>query len=75
MIGYSVELTRANSAANARNLGVKLGRVCISKKYPVSKAAKACGVSRATIYSWFKGEVHPKASYEHPILALIQALK
>ena len=57
--GYSQSLVRANKAASVRHLGVALGRVCIGNGVGVSEVAEIFGVSRMTIYNWFKGTTHP----------------
>lgn len=62
--GYSQNLVLANKAADAKNLGVALGRVCIARGISVSRVAEVFGVSRMSVYSWFKGVSHP-----HPLLA------
>lgn len=61
--GYSQSLVRANKTASARSLGVALGRVCIAKGVSVISVAKMFGVSRMSVYNWFKGESVP-----HPVL-------
>lgn len=56
--GYSFRLVKANQAAQAadpENIGVKLGRYCITNDIPVSIIAAKLGVTRMTIYNWFTG--------------------
>lgn len=62
--GYSQNLVAANKQADSKSLGVALGRVCVARGIPVSVVAEAFGVSRMTVYNWFKGVTHP-----HPALA------
>lgn len=62
--GYSQSLAYANKKASAKSLGVALGRLCIAQGISVSAVANAFGVSRMTIYNWFKGDSRP-----HPALA------
>lgn len=62
--GYSQSLAYANKKASAKSLGVALGRVCIAKGVSVTYVADRFGVSRMTVYNWFKGDTHP-----HPSLA------
>lgn len=57
--GYSQGLIAANKNGNARSLGVALGRVCIARGVPVSVVAANFGVSRMTVYNWFKGTTVP----------------
>ena len=60
--GYSVRLFKDNAAANPALLGVQLGRMCIERDISVQAVAAALGVSRQTIYNWFRGDYspHPK---------------
>jgi predicted transcriptional regulator len=53
--GYSVSTMNRNAAADARSLGVRLGRLCISSNVPVGKVATQLRVSRQTVYNWFFG--------------------
>lgn len=58
--GYSQSLAYANKKASAKSPGVALGRVCIAKGISVMDVAEYFGVSRMTIYNWFKGDVIPR---------------
>jgi len=58
--GYSSRIVRANEQASTENLGVALGRLCIAKEIPVSDVSTYFGVSRMTIYKWFKGLEIPR---------------
>lgn len=57
--GYSTHIVQKNNEADPEHIGVRLGRVCISRKVPVSKLAEGFGVSRQTIYNWFCGDTIP----------------
>lgn len=57
--GYTLLTVEANKRANARNIGVALGRACIKAGVSVSQVAKHFGVSRMTVYSWFRGAFNP----------------
>lgn len=59
--GYSQSLVQANKAASARLLGVALGRHCIKRGISVMDIAEKFGVSRATVYLWFKGTSIPRS--------------
>ena len=54
-IGYSQQLISDNKAADKRKIGVLLGRVCIKHKVSVADVAAYFGVSRQTVYNWFRG--------------------
>ena len=57
--GYSFELVDANRKARRSHLGVALGRACIRAKVPVIAVADRFGVSRQSVYNWFKGVTNP----------------
>ena len=59
--GYSQSLVYANKKASIKSLGVALGRACIRKNISVSTVADYFGVSRMTVYNWFKGDTVPDA--------------
>lgn len=73
--GYSQGLVQANKTASAKHLGVALGRLCIAKKIPVVLVAKAFGVSRMTVYNWFKGATEPLPLLHQPIRSYIETHK
>lgn len=61
--GYSQSLVLANKQASPKSLGVALGKLCISKDISVADVAGYFGVSRMTVYNWFKGVSAP-----HPLM-------
>jgi transcriptional regulator with XRE-family HTH domain len=73
--GYSSVLIYKNKVASKSSLGVSLGRICIAKNVPVIQVAASLGVSRATIYNWFKGYSVPYQSQNLAIKLYIEALK
>lgn len=73
--GYSQSLARANKSASIKSLGVALGRVCIDRGISVSDVAGYFGVSRMTIYNWFKGEASPTPAMHARIEKYIASLK
>lgn len=74
-VGYSVHVTTMNSKANQRNLGVRLGKVCIKHNVPVEVVAKCLGVTRPTVYNWFCGVSAPQAASTALIEAYITNLE
>jgi transposase-like protein len=70
--GYATRIVRANSEADAKRPGVKLGRFCIQNEYSVREVAEHFGVSRMTIYKWFAGEWNPRKSHVESIERLLQ---
>lgn len=75
MSGYSLNLMGANKAADAKNLGVALGRVCIKADVSVSQVAAKFDVSRQTVYNWFEGHYAPNQRIIEAIKAYIDDLK
>lgn len=55
-IGYSRRFVEEVAQADADKLGVRLGVECILADVPVAHIAKKLGVSRVTVYSWFRGK-------------------
>jgi predicted transcriptional regulator len=74
MRSYTIELKRNIDEADGSLLGVQLGKLCLENNIPVSKIASAFGVSRMTVYTWFKGEVKPRASKAAKIQEFIDKL-
>ena len=73
--GYSQSLVYANKKASVKSLGVALGRVCIAKNISVSAVAEHFGVSRMTVYNWFKGDSTPDLTMHTPIERYIASRK
>lgn len=73
--GYSQSLVQANKDASIKSLGVALGRVCIASGVGVSEVAKKFGVSRMTVYNWFKGTTRPARVMQQAIQRYIESHK
>ena len=73
--GYSARIVQANKAASATHPGVKLGRLCIAREIPVSDVAEFFGVTRMTIYKWFKGVEQPRKQHIEKIEETIAKFK
>jgi hypothetical protein len=73
--GYSQSLVAANKKANAKSLGVALGRLCIKHGIPVTEVAKELEVSRMAVYNWFLGTHSPTSSLKSRVLAYVDSLK
>lgn len=54
--GYSTLFVQEVEAADQTLLGVQLARVCIRLQIPVREVADKFGVTRVTVYSWFRGK-------------------
>lgn len=55
-IGYSRRLVDEVSQADPEKLGVRLGIRCVLLDVSVMHVAEHLGVSRVTVYSWFRGK-------------------
>jgi len=42
---------------NEKRTGVQFGKLCVKANLPPSMIADALGVSRMSVYNWFKGKV------------------
>jgi DNA-binding transcriptional regulator YiaG len=58
-VGYSRKLVDDNRRAPSKALGVRLGRLCIKNDVPAAVVANRLGVSRQTVYNWFRGTSNP----------------
>lgn len=52
---YSKDFIDAVNADMSDSAGVYLAKVCVEAKLPAAFVAKTLGVSRMTLYSWFRG--------------------
>lgn len=73
MRGYSQIVIEANQNA-APSLGVELGKLCISLKYPAQLVAKELKISRQTVYDWFSGKTNPAKDRIDLVTGLINRL-
>jgi hypothetical protein len=48
-----------NRKADSKNVGVQLGRFCISREIPVTDVMEFFGVTKQTVYNWFAGKYEP----------------
>jgi transcriptional regulator with XRE-family HTH domain len=72
--GYSLRLRDLNRRASGKLLGVQLGRVCIKHDVPASVVAGQMGVSRQTVYNWFRGTSNPSPNLTGRIERYIASL-
>jgi DNA-binding transcriptional regulator YiaG len=73
--GYSVITINEIRSANSQLLGVQLGLVCLKNDLPVTDVAEFFGVSRMTVYNWFKGRVVVSGKHAERMTKLIEKLK
>ena len=73
--GYSSRIVKTNKEADTTNPGVVLGRLCIAQEIPVASVAEFFGVSRMTIYKWFKGVEKPRKKQLEKIEGVLKQFK
>jgi len=73
--GYASRFAKAVNSADIRKIGVQLGNLCIERDIPAVDVAEFFGVTRATIYNWFKGTTNVPPAYQEAVQqALIKML-
>ena len=53
---YSQEFLIDMFKADPNNLGIALARACVNANLPAKYVAVALGVTRMTVYGWFRGK-------------------
>lgn len=53
---YSQEFLIEMYKADPTNLGIALARACVSANLPAKYVARVLGVTRMTVYGWFRGK-------------------
>ncbi len=72
--GYSSRFIKTVNMADTGKLGVQLGNLCIEHDMPAQDVAEHFGVTRATIYNWFKGVTNVPPSHQEQVAEAIRAL-
>jgi len=72
--GYSTLTVQEIEDANQNLLGVKLGKICVNKDIPVTDVAEFFGVSRVTVYAWFRGKTVVSGKHADKMQKLINKL-
>lgn len=72
--GYTTKFITAVNDADQSKLGVQLGQLCIKKDIPVAHVAEFLGVTRMTVYHWFKGETNVLKAHKEKIDKLVAKL-
>lgn len=71
---YTEQFLKVLYAADTQQVGVQLGRLCVESNIPATYVAAALGVSRVTVYSWYRGsDIRMKKRRE--VEAMIRLLK
>jgi predicted transcriptional regulator len=55
-------------------LGVRLAKLCVDKNIPVSDVAEFFGVSRVSVYAWFRGQVEVSDKHAAKVQDLLDKL-
>jgi hypothetical protein len=53
---YSEQYLLSLNGLNEKRLGVQLGKLCVKANLPPKLIANALGVSRMSVYGWFRGK-------------------
>jgi len=72
--GYSTLMLQEINDANQTLLGVKLGRICVERDIPVTDVSEFFGVSRVTVYAWFRGKAVVSGKHADKMQKLIAKL-
>lgn len=72
--GYSSRFAKDVNSADTSKIGVQLGNLCIDSDIPAVDVAEHFGVSRATIYNWFKGLTNVPPSHQVEVALAVKKL-
>lgn len=61
---YSEKFVLNLHHADEDKVGVQLAKLCVQANLPTTHVAKAFGVSRMSIHSWFRGQYVREKNYE-----------
>lgn len=73
MLGYSVKVAESIKRADEGSLVGRLGRECLARDIPVSRAAAELGCSRQTVYNWLLGVTKPLPHHAAAILMWLES--
>lgn len=71
---YSGKITYIVNNADPTKLGIRLAKACIAKNIPVTDVAEFFGVSRQSVYMWFKGKCNPRKEIAERVESLVEKL-
>lgn len=71
--GYSSTLVRIVNAADPTSPVTKFAKHCIANDIPATQVAEYFGVTKATVYFWFKGEYAPRERHVARMLRILAA--
>jgi transcriptional regulator with XRE-family HTH domain len=73
-IGYSRRIVAEIEQADTEKVGVRLAMICLVKDVPVKYVAERLGVSRVTVYTWFRGKTNVPERLNAKVQKLINKL-
>lgn len=73
--GYTEAFVDEVRAAAQDKVGVKLALICIERDIPVVDVAEFLGLTRTTIYSWFRGRTNVPTKHFDKVQELVDKLK
>lgn len=73
--GYLSSFVEEVNKANRKKLGVQLAKRCIANDIPVIDVADYFGVTRMTIYSWFRGKTNVPERKREKVQSLLDKLR
>lgn len=72
--GYTIKFRQMIRDADQTKIGVQLAQVCIQNDIPVIDVAEFMGVTKMTVYHWFKGKTNVLGPHKEKVERLIQKL-
>jgi hypothetical protein len=72
--GYSSRFARTVNSADTSKIGVQLGNLCVERDIPAADVAAHFGVTRATIYNWFKGTTKVPPAHQEAVAKVVRQL-
>jgi hypothetical protein len=72
--GYTTRFKRTVESADQTKLGVQLAKVCIQNDIPAIDVAEFMGVTKMTVYHWFKGKTNVLGPHKEKVEKLILKL-
>lgn len=72
--GYLSSFVNEVKAADRKKIGVRFALCCFANDIPVTNAAEYFGVTRVTIYGWFRGKNNVPRKHLEKMQKLIDKL-
>ena len=72
--GYLSSFVNDVKTADQKKIGVRLALCCISNDIPVTDMAEYFGVTRMTVYAWFRGKNNVPEKHREKMKKLVDKL-